>query len=272
MILFAITVSAWADPEAPADCPVAPMSELTRATRGVLEAYDVADPEALHRAATVLEVSLECLRQPLPPAFALEVHRAKALVSHFDQAQGAEVSSWRAFRVLDPQARPDPDRWPEGHPVWRSFEEAEPVNFDTVELQQIPVGGWLIDGQPTEHVPKRRAFVAQALNAEQEVTITRYCYSEAELPDLGYNTLQRERRRKRMRVGGTTLSAVLLAGAATSFVVANQARATVVSEGTFPDYGEIDAASRRANVGASLAVGLAAGSVTTAVATWTIRW
>ncbi|MBX2799429.1 MAG: hypothetical protein KTR31_17270 [Myxococcales bacterium] len=268
MIVAAIGAAvAWGDA-----CPDNPDQLAVEQSLLVLQAFDDADGGALEEASEVLDFAVGCLTHTLPTTWAVKVHRAKALVAYYAGNDQDVVRSWAAVRALDPTVRPDKDRWPSSHPMWGLYDEARDTPDERFGLERTPPGGWVVDGVPqSPDVPKFRAFLIQALDEDEAVLYSDYCYhlNEVRLADFGeLDAATRQRRRKRMRVIGGTLTGALAAGAVTSGALA------LMSSGDLDevDYELIDARAQRANTTASVALGLAVGAAGTGLATWSIKW
>lgn len=254
-----------------AACPEDPAALAEAQSRQVLGAYDRADGGALVEAATALDFAVGCLTEPLSPGIAVEVHRAKALIAFYEGDEAGSVRSWAAVRVLDPTVSPEPIRWPETHPMWRLYAEAGDTSSERVTLERHPPGGWVVDGEPRDDVPRFRGFLLQGLGASSELVHSAYHYTEATVPQLDWDALDptaRDRRRRRIRAVGTTASTTLAAGSIASMTIAALAKGQLDSV----DYEEIEGRAVLANTSASLAAGLAAGALTSGLLTWTISW
>lgn len=259
-----------------AECPPDPAEAVADAGQRVLHAFDRADEVSLRVAERDLDLGLGCVRVPLSSRRIAEVHRAMALIA-FEKGLSAEVRrAWAAARVLDPLMEPDPARWHPTHPMWRHFEDAKAASMERTQIRRLPPGGWLVDGTPGTTAPVDRAFVLQSLGeadgGRAPVLDTAHLYSMGDLPRYDYLVLDpelRRARRKRVRTVGSVASAVMFAGAATTLALAIRDREYVVNG---ESYADIEKRAVRANTQASVAVGLAAGSVTTFVAAWTIKW
>lgn len=161
--------------------------------------------------------------------------------------------------------------------MWRLWEEATAVSDHRRRFKLVPPGGWLVDGREEAEFPTDRAFIVQARGKPRgalpgEVRDSAYCVSIGDVPTYTYlqpDPVVRAERRRRVRKGGTIASAVLLAGAAGSMGLALIDRHAVLND---PQYANIDRRAVRANTEANVAVGLAAGSLTTFVAAWTVKW
>jgi len=254
------------------NCPEHPDVVALQQATATGVAFDNLDEEALADSERRLDFALGCLDAPLGPRAAVEVHRAKALTAFFSGENAAALRSWAAVKVLDPVATPSAARWPRAHPMWRLFADA-PTSDEWVQLERTPPGGWVVDGDARSDVPRDRAFLLQALDAQGTSLMSGYLYSVAEVPQLDFAELDptaRRRRRKRMHIIGTTATGAAGATALTLFVVATVARFDVTNPNL--PYGRIDKRAEAANTLATASAGTALGALGLGVATFTIRW
>lgn len=255
-----------------ATCPTDTADQVESLAREVEQAFDRVDDAGFQEAYRGLGEAIPCVRSALDPEALVAWHRARALGEFWERELVASSKSWAAVRQLDPSYRPKEAWMPAGSPLRDAFQHA-PMEAERVQLERVPEGGWLVDGQPTRSVPATRAFVLQGFDAAGELVHTDYHYSVAEVPVVDFEALDptaRQLRQRRMHLGGTVLAGVLLGSAGSFLVLAGGDRKRVDDRST--PLGEIAGFADRAGRRSTTAVVLGAGGLAVAGTTWAVRW
>ncbi|MEM6928513.1 MAG: hypothetical protein AAF602_16375 [Myxococcota bacterium] len=202
-----------------ATCPDAPAREVVAGSREVLQSFDAADSDQLDRARMRLQRALPCLDAPLDGPALRALHRAMALVAYVDRDREASSRAWAALARLDPAARPDARRFPDGHGVWATFEAARNRSPNEAALPSRRRVHWTVEGVRSATAPTERAFVLGAVVAGELVRST-YIYRIDEVGELAVEAPPRRGRAERVvttsLAGGLVVAGAGLLGSAAS--------------------------------------------------------
>lgn len=253
-------------------CPADSAADIGPLAAEVEAAFDAVDDQAFERAVGALAAAVPCVRSPLDGATIEGWHRARALAAFYDRELVASGKSWASVRELSPGYSPPASWMPPDSALARVWKEAPAVG-DRVQLERVPEGGWVVDGERTLAVPSGRAFILQGFDAGGHVVHLGYHYSVAEVPVVDFAALDptaQDLRRRRMRAGGTALSIGLLSGAGMALGLASTARTDALGGRT--DFVDIEDHAARADRLSNTAVALAAGGGVVLVTSWAVRW
>ena len=257
---------------AQAGCPRDAAPELPARVADLESAFDAVDEEAFLAAALRFDDALACVRSELTGPVLAAVHRGRALTAYFDRELVASEKSWAAVKVLDPAFRA-PDTWMAPGSELRALFDGAPANATRTGFTRVPAGGWKVDGQPSAGVPDARAFYLQGFDTAGALVHSDYHYSIATVPVVDFLRLDKtaqQRRRARMRWGGTLLAAAL-GGASVAYGLSAGAAAARVDDRSTPP-GSLRAEAQRANRQSNTAVAFGLGALATGTVTWSVRW
>lgn len=161
---------------------LAQVDELTRAS---LVAYVLPDMPGFYSNLNDLQGQLPCLRQPLSPAQAAQLHLLDGLARTAGRDEQGAVSAYRAAYEADPALTLpfDPEDIPEVHNQLRQA-NAQGVSA-RVPLPEVPGAQLLVDGTLAQERPSTRPYVLQIVwEEDRAVHHTLYLPASALEPDL----------------------------------------------------------------------------------------
>ena len=266
-------------------CPEQPLSAALGWASTLRSAYTAIDEQRLEEAHTGLVATIPCIREEIDPFQAFELHRAIALGAFVDDRESDSRESWAAVRAIQPDWVPPVDLMPEGHPLLSLWRATDVDLSKPIPLQEMPKGGWRVDGVRQNAIPAARAFILQGFDGAGAVVHTGYYYDPAAIPDLeGVEMIPTRRgpvldadvsRRARARKWGSLGAGTLAVGALATWGIAASAKSEIVTIDENGDTTQNDRVlllSRRANGFSVATAALGATAATTAIVTWTVRW
>jgi hypothetical protein len=248
-----------------AECPAEPRRQALDATAGLEAAFTAVDDAAFAEAKARLEEAVPCVREPLTPADAAQIHLGKALVAFFGGDNAGTARAFTAVRVLQPEWIPPSAYMAPGNPL-REIWNLTAADDTAVAAPAAPPGGWRIDGVPRSDVPAARAFVAQAVADSGEILATTWSLRASELQPWEVDKAPARRSGNGVRLGGTGVSLLLVGAGAGALAVA---AGTDVSEVPPED---VVSTGTRANRLAGVGVGCGVAGLAIGVAAWTVRF
>jgi hypothetical protein len=163
-----------------AECDAKEISDLVTVSE---QAFTAMDAEGFEAAASRLDQSILCQREPLSPIQVASYHRVHGLAAFFAADELGTVLSFQAVLSTMPGYLLPLEIAPEGHPLRQRYEEAKLFAAgETFELPE-PAEGWItVDGTRTRRAPASRPFVFQRLGGDGAVVETRYIGAGTPVP------------------------------------------------------------------------------------------
>ncbi|MEZ4320495.1 MAG: hypothetical protein R3F61_23645 [Myxococcota bacterium] len=124
-----------------------------------LELYREVEVDAFTAEVRRAEEAVACLRQPLVPHLAAEIHRIRGLASFLSRDHDAAQASFAAARAIEPAYEFPASLVPDGNPALDDYLAVEVGKLATVPLEEPASGSLRVDGGAPERHPTLPAFV-----------------------------------------------------------------------------------------------------------------
>lgn len=205
--------------------------------------------DALDRAALLLP----CLEAPVPRDLAAHYHRLQGVRLYVSGREDAGMASLAAGRVLEPEyAFPDA-LFPPEHALRYRYEQLPTAPGATTRAPRPRQGRLLLDGEDTLDRGVRQAVIAQLVDPEGSVLLSRYIAGDQLLPE--YDAVPRVRTRWALLSAGSAAASGLTLGLAWA------ARAKFESDDPAHDLDDLARLQGAANGWFAASVAFGAGAV-----------
>ncbi len=158
-----------------AACPVSP-GAIEAALDAAQVAFRMMDRAGFQGATDTAREGLDCLAEPVSPAFAARVHRVNGLREFFAGNDAGARLAFGAARAIDPAYEFPESIVPAGHPVRTLYAEATSVSSVTVAAPPPAEGQVEFDGAPSPNRPSERPTLALLVRPDRSVAASAYLW------------------------------------------------------------------------------------------------
>lgn len=264
LLLHVLIQLAGAAPPERGECAEHPRAALVQALQASEVAWHNLDGDALDAAMGRVRAATACLSDVADLDLVLMVHQAHARHAWTTYDPQASARAWLAVRDLAPEwTRAYEEDVPKDHPVRELWVERPQW---TATLDEVPPGGWRIDGVESRDVPLDRAFFIQAIGRKGGIAYSGWHQTANDVPQSPWRTERVARLRKR----GTVVAGVMGLAGAGLIAGALVDRARIQNVNT--PARDIPDLQKRANALGGTGMALVGTSLVTVGVLWGVRW